>query len=397
MGWTKTLLISLIILLGAGVITTLIFTTEPEASRSGATKETAMLVDVVSVQKGTFTPTITVTGTVQPSRDIMLGSRVSGEVIDRSENFTPGGHVQKGEALLQIDSTDYINNVQQAKSELQQTEADLRMEMGRQQAAKKEYQLLDDSLSPANKALVLREPQLEAMKSQVEAAKTAVKQAQLNLERTTIKAPFNSQVLTRNINIGSMVAPGEDLARLVGLNTYWVEATVPLSKLRWLTFPDEDQEKGSTVTIRNRTAWEDSEHRTGYLYKRLGSLEGQTRMARLLVEVPDPLAIEPENENKPKLMIEEFVEANIKAKELEDVVRINRDYLRDNETVWVMENGVLSIKDVTIRFQDAEYAYVDEGLNDGSRVVTTNLSTVTDGAPLQLVNSDSSSTPKGSE
>jgi hypothetical protein len=48
---------------------------------------------------------------------------------------------------------------------------------------------------------------------------------------------------------------------------------------------------------------------------------------------------------------------------------------------------------VSIVFRDAQYAYIESGLKDGARVVTTNLSTVSDGAPLRLEGSESESLP----
>lgn len=183
------------------------------------------------------------------------------------------------------------------------------------------------------------------------------------------------------------MAPGENLARLVGYDEFWIEATVPVSKLRRLDIPD-GEERGSPVRITNRTAWPEGEYRTGYLYKMLGSLEGQTRMARVLISVPDPHLHLDDNADQPILMIGSFVEANIEAEELSDVVRLNRDHIRDNETVWVMEDKKLRISDVNIVFEDAEYAYIDGGLSGDDRVVTTNLTTVTDGAPLRLEGSE---------
>lgn len=383
MNWKKTLLICLGILLVAGAGTTLIFSTEPTAERTGAARETAMLVDVISVARDTVQPTIEAMGTVQPSQDIVLSPRVSGEIIRRTEAFTPGGYVEKGETLLQIDPADYENALQQRKSELRQAESDLKIEMGRQDVAQQDYQLLADTLSEENRALVLREPQLNAARSEVESARAAVNQAELDLQRTTIKAPFDAHILSRNVNVGSQVEPGQDLGRLVGLDTYWVEATVPLAKLRWLTAPGDGAE-GATVRIRNRTAWQDGESRTGHIHRLVGALENQTRMARVLIAVPDPHSYQTDNADQPTLMIGSYVEAQIQAETLSNVVQLNRDYVRDNDTVWVMEDGVLRIKDVNIVFRDAQYAYIDEGLDEGDQVVTTNLSTVTDGAPLRL-------------
>jgi hypothetical protein len=90
-------------------------------------------------------------------------------------------------------------------------------------------------------------------------------------------------------------------------------------------------------------------------------------------------------------MIGAFMETSIQAKEISDVIRLNRDYVRKNETVWVMEEGKLRIRDVEIVLTDAEYAYISSGLNEDDQVVTTNLTTVVDGAPLRLEASDTTS------
>ena len=392
MNWKKTLLICLIIFLTAGAATTLIFSTEPTATRSGATQQTAMLVDVIEVQKATHQPTIKAMGTVVPAQDVMLSPRVSGEIISLSKSFTPGGYVEKGETLLQIDPRDYENALEQRKSELEQIKSDLTIEMGLQQAAEKGYQTYGDTLSEENQERILRKPQLAAVQARLKSAEAAVEQAKLDLERTTVKAPFDAHILSRSVNIGSQVTAGTTLGRLVGLEEYWVEATVPLSKLRWLTFPDSNDEQGSPVTIRNRTAWDQDQHRTGYLHRQVGALEDQTRLARVLITVPDPHARSTELDDLPPLIVGSFVEASIKAEALTDVVRLSRSYIRQDDTVWVMEDGKLAVRDVNIRFQDADYAYITEGLNDGDRVVTTNLSTTTEGSPLRLEGSESSST-----
>ena len=383
MNWKKTLLICFVILLFGGAATALIFSTEPTAQRSGATKQTAMLVDVNKVEQGTYRPVIRAMGTVEPARDINLSPRVGGELINRGSSFTPGGFVEQGDTLLQIDPSDYRYALQQRRSELQQALSDMSLEMGRQEAAQKEYQIFGDTLSDQNRALVLRQPQLNAVRSSVESARAAVEQAELDLKRTTITAPFDGYILSRNVNIGSQVAPGENLGRMVGLEEYWVEATVPLSKLRWLNLP-EDGENGTEVRIRNRTAWPGDQYRTGHVYKLLGALETNTRMARVLISVPDPQLYRTDNPDLPRMIIGSFVEAQMQAREMSDVVRLSRDYIRKDETVWVMKDGVLDIRQVEIAFRDPDYAYIREGLNHGEQVVTTNLSTVVEGAPLRL-------------
>jgi RND family efflux transporter MFP subunit len=392
MTWKTTLLICLALLLGSGAVTVLIFSTEPTAERTGASRETAMLVDVTTVERDTARPTIEAMGTVRPAQEVTLRPRVGGEIVRRADAFTPGGTVEKGDTLLQIDPSDYRNTLRQRRSELRQAEADLTLEMGRQDVAQRDYELLGDTLTGENKALVLRKPQLETARSAVEAARAAVDQAELNLRRTTITAPFDAHILRRDVNLGSQVDPGDDLGRLVGLDTYWVEATVPLSKVRWLTLP-EGGTPGSLVRIHNRTAWPEGAVREGALFRMVGALADQTRMARVLIEVPDPRAQRPANAGRPPLMLGAYVESRIEGTPLPDVVRLNRDYLRENDTVWLMEDGTLRIQEVDVALRDAQYAYVESGLADGDRVVTTNLSTVRDGAPLRLEGSEEQPMP----
>lgn len=384
----KTLLISIAILLVGGGFTALIFLTEPTAKRSGATKETAMLVEVTEAERGDYQPTIVATGTVRPSRNITLSSRVSGQVIQQYEGFSPGGYVEKGDLLLQIDPADYRNTLELRKSDLQQAEAQLEIEQGRQDVARKGYDLVDEELGEMKEELVLRQPQLNSVRAQVEAAEAAVSQAQLNLQRTQIRAPFDAHILSRNVNEGSQVNIGDNLAQMVSTDEYWVEVNVPLSNLRWLSFSNEEGVAGSEVKIMDRKAWAEEQYRRGQLYQLIGALENQTRLSRVLVSIPDPLAYE--NDSLPTLIINAFVEAHIQAGELKNVVRLNRDFVREGETVWVMKDEKLQIREVDILFEDARYAYIRDGLEEGEKVVTTNLATVTEGAGLRL-ESDTSS------
>ena len=383
MNTKTTLLICLLILLVGAGTTAAIFMSEPDAERSGAVRDNAMLVDVIGVTRGTYRPDIQVMGTVEPAADIMLSPQVGGQVVRLNTAFEPGGIVRSGQVLLQIDRADYENVLAQRKSDLSEALAELNIEQGRHQVAQQDFALLGDSIVTGDRSLVLREPQLQAAMARVEAARAAVKQAELNLERTTIRAPFDAHILSRAVNVGSQVTQGETLGRIVGRELYWVVGTIPQAQLRWLTFPGQGVTP-SPVLLRNRTAWEPGVVREGILHSLVGALEDQTRLARIIIDVSDPMAVLPQNIGAPPLMIGSFVEASIEGKVLNDVVRLQRDYVRKNDTVWIMEDGTLRIRPVDILFQDANYAYITEGLNDGEQVVISNLSTVSDGAPLRL-------------
>ena len=83
-------------------------------------------------------------------------------------------------------------------------------------------------------------------------------------------------------------------------------------------------------------------------------------------------------------MVGSYVEVRIEGKPIDNVIRLERDYLRQNDTVWVKANGVLEIRTVGLAFLDKQYAYISEGLNANDLVVTTNLASVFEGASLRL-------------
>ncbi|MEP1213984.1 MAG: efflux RND transporter periplasmic adaptor subunit [Marinobacter sp.] len=382
-GPLKTVFVSLMIVLAGVALIWLIFKTEPTATRKETARETAMLVDVQAVSRGRYTPTVEVMGQVVPAREITLGSRVGGEVINQADAFTPGQRVAKGTELIRIDPADYEATLLQRRSELQQARADLELEQGQQAVARQEFELLGDDIEAVNDALILRKPQLKQAKARVAAAEAAVQQARLDLARTRIRAPFPAQVLSREVTLGSQVSAGQSLGRLVGTGQYWVEATVPLSKLRWLTFDTSPDTPGAPVSLHHDTVWPSGQTREGQLTQLIGDLDSDARMARILITVNDPLALN-QSEGEPALILGAFVRAEIEGRSLDDVVRLERAHVRRNNTVWVMEDRKLAIREVEIAFRDDDYAFVKTGLEDGDKVITNNLSSVVSGARLRL-------------
>jgi RND family efflux transporter MFP subunit len=380
----KTIWISLALLAGSILITMIFFWTAPEAQMEGASKKTAMLVDIVQAEQGDFNPIVVATGIVQPATDISLSNQVGGEITRIASGFLPGAYVKKGEMLLQINQADFENTLLLRKSDLALARSDYEVELGRQDVARKDYELIGDELSSYNRNLVLRKPQLEAAKANVAAAEAAVNQASLDLSRTTVKAPFDAHILTRNVNLGSQIAPGSDLGRLVGIDEYWVIANVPLSKVNWLEIAENTSGSGAPVKIVHPSAWEPGQFREGLVSRLVGALDNQTRLARVIIRVRDPLLRRKTDPDKPPLIIGTFVEVQIEARTLENVTRLERQYIRPGNTVWVMEDGKLAIREVKILFEDQDYAYIDEGLADNEKVVATDLATVVNGSPLRL-------------
>jgi hypothetical protein len=74
---------------------------------------------------------------------------------------------------------------------------------------------------------------------------------------------------------------------------------------------------------------------------------------------------------------------------VENAVALDRAYLRDHDTVWVMtpENR-LEVRPVTIAWRGAEQVLISAGLAAGDRVITTPLAVVAPGMEVRLAEGD---------
>jgi RND family efflux transporter MFP subunit len=379
----KTLIRAGLILIVGIVMAMIIFASEPDAKREGATRKTAMLVQTSPVTKGEHAARIDVLGTVIPAREIELAPRVSGEITMCHVSFTPGGYVPAGQVLLKIDPADYEVAVSLAKSDLARARAEFKMESGRQEIARQDFKLLEDRVPDFDESLVLRKPQLEIADAAVKAAEAALERAKLDLERTEIKAPFDALVTKRLVNTGSQVSPGMALATLVDVSEYWIKTTVPLAQVDRLDLPLEAGKSQASAVISHEGMWPNSLSRTGTLYALTGELAESTRMAELLISLPDPLAQKKEHRHLPRLVLGTYVNVELMTRPMTNVIELTRDVIRKGNTVWVMKDNKLDIRKVSIAFANKEFAYISDGLEDGDKVVITHLSKVVQDAPLR--------------
>ena len=145
--------------------------------------------------------------------------------------------------------------------------------------------------------------------------------------------------------------------------------------------PEADGQ-GSEVLLRDADTWGPDVQRRARVTRMIGSLDRETRLARVLVTVPDPLG---RMSDVPPLILDTLIEAEIEGRPIEDVVRLGRQYVREGDTAWVMKEGKLEIRETDVVFRDAEHAYIRKGLESGEEVVISTLATVADGVGLRRV------------
>lgn len=370
------------VVLVAALAVTYLMLSSTSARRAPPVQE-ARLVEVTTVSPKTTRITVEAWGTVQAARQVKLQSQVAGEVKRTGEMFEPGAHISKEELLLQIDPADYQLAVRQRRADLTKARADLALEEGRRAVAKQEFELLsqETGATEEQRSLMLREPQRETARAAVAAAEAALAEARLDLARTTVKAPFNALVLDRQVNTGTRVSNGAELATLVDTDTFWVELAVPAASLRWLDLPADGQ-PGSEVLLYQEQVWGKQRSRVGRVIRLRGDLDEKGRMARLLVAVDDPLSLQ--DSEQPSLLLGAFVRAEIAGRELPDVLALERGWLRDDDTLWIMNHeNKLVIRQLQPLYSSSSHVYVHDGIEPGERIVTSELAVPVDGMPLR--------------
>ncbi len=373
----KTLKIALpiAVLIVAVAIALYLGSTSPKAHRTPPVREVS-LVEVLPAQHTSHQVIVTAMGSVIPHREITLKSRVTGDVIRINPRFTEGGHLKEGEDILRIDDQDYRLALAEQRSAVVNAEYALKLELGQQDVAKREWEVLQGTISAESldSELALRKPHLEKARADLDAAEAALKQAELDLSRTVVRAPFNCIVRTKNVDLGSRVSSQDALAELVGTDEYRVRASVPVDRLKWIAIPRAEGVEGSKARILygNGAGYE----RTGNVVKLLGELEEEGRMARILITVDDPLDLEHPESTRPPLLIGEYVRLEIEGPQLDGVVALPRSALRDGKQIWIMsDDGTLDIRKVEIAWREEQIVLVNGGIADGERIVITDLST----------------------
>jgi RND family efflux transporter MFP subunit len=374
------------LIIGAGIAgASYLIKTSPKASRKPP-KKTIPLVSVTPIRFGNEPITVPAMGTVVPTRKIELKTSVSGEVIWVHPAFCEGGHLKKGEIILKIDPSDYRLGMIEQKAQVAQAKYALALELGHQEVARREWDLISKgkSVTQADQDLALRKPHLQKAKADLEAAEALLTQERRNLERTLIKAPFNAMVSDIKVDVGSNLAAQTTLATLTGTDRYWVKVSIPTDRLKWITIPNRKDQTGSKVTIYQGNNHHNSQTREGNVVRLMGDLDPQGRMARVLVAVDDPLNLAYNLKKRQPLFMGAFVQADLIGKEVSQVARLARSNLHADNTVWVMtKEGTLSIRTVSILFRDPESVLVKQGILAGEQLIVSNLPAPVDGMQVR--------------
>jgi RND family efflux transporter MFP subunit len=316
----------------------------------------SVTVETKQVQPQLFERYLKLVGSVEAQNDVRISAEVSGRV---EQYFVEqGDRVQKGAPILKIDD-----------SKLQREQARLQAQV---QQAKEQYERLKRVFEQDS---IGSEIDVINAKTAYEQSQAALESVEVDLQNTTVRAPFDATAEEIMMEEGEMASPGGMLVRLIGNNRLNISAGVPSNY--------------SNVVNRGDTAevWFDFQQvdtlklPISFVGK---SINPEDRTFEVEVNLPAG------GEDYKVDMV-----SNIRIQTLrqEGVVVIGKEFLYQNEgkdIVYVVSedssgNRVAQMNPVQIGASYQNEVVIDSGLSNGEQLITTGSSFLQDAMRIEVV------------
>ena len=339
----------------------------------------ATTVRVVEIQPKSVQLKVNSQGSVMPSTESQLIPEVSGKVSWMSPNLVAGGYFDDQEILIRVDDTDYKTKLDRAQANLTRAEAEQQhneFEYRRMQSLVKRNLVSRSQLENSLRAYRVAEASLQD-------ATANFNQAEKDLARTQIRAPFAGLVRSENVDIGQFVSRGSPIATIYAGNQAEVRLPVADRQLAFLNIPvsirgEIPQEFQPEVTLTAQYAGQTLEWK-GNIVRSEAEIDVSSRMVQLVARVESA-------SNPVPLSIGLFVSAEIQGLAAKNVVVLPREALRNDNQVLVVddENRLRFRKIETLRLYQDDLL-VQAGLEAGERVCISPLQTAIEGMVVNPV------------
>lgn len=408
----------LVVILVAIIIAAVLVILRPKAERR-AVEDRGRLVEVFAATAEKVQMVIEAYGTVKPRDELLLVAEVRGQVVETDPTFEEGNFVIQGTRLIQIDPRTYELEVQrrnvqikQARAEIKRLEQEILNLQARIKIAKSDVSLAEseyfrlkklidrkviaqstldkaeqqylaslERLQTLENQLALTGPQKEQLLAQLDMAKVMFAEANLDLERSAIVAPFDGWVLARTIEVGQHVTIGQSMGRIYSVGELDIEVRIPVKDFKWLPAGlNGGAGAEADVIFENqgaRLTWK------GRVSRVKAEMDDRTRTLPVIIEVDETSKSETGG-SALRLRPGMFVTAKIKGKEVGQAFVLPRHVVYPGDRIYTVEGDRLKIKSVDILRTFKDSVIVSQGLSDGEQIIKTPLSAAADGMLVRV-------------
>jgi RND family efflux transporter MFP subunit len=352
--------------------------TSPEL-KPASLEPLATTVRVLEMQPQSVRLTVHSQGTVAPNTETELIPEVSGRIAWISPSLVNGGNFADGALLLRLDDQDYRTALDRARAFLIRAEAE-------HQHAQFEHERLASLEAKQLASRSVFENGVRALRvaeASLQEARSAVAQAERDLERTRIQAPFEGLVRRVSVDIGQFVSRGNAVATLYASAEAEVRLPIADRQLAYLNLPagiggELPPELQPRVTLTadfggQSLAWE------GRIVRTEAQIDTMSRMVHVVARV--------DNSTQPTpLSIGLFVNASIEGRLADNVMVLPRSALREGNRVLVVDaEDRLRYREIEALRLYQDQVLIRGGLIPGERVCISPLQTAIDGMPVKPV------------
>jgi multidrug efflux system membrane fusion protein len=299
--------------------------------------------------------TLELTGRAEAFESVSLKARVDGQV--KTVLFNEGRHVAQGEVLLHLDPADYEARLRQAEAALARDQAQLvkaRADVDRAISLKSKGFVSDASIDTARAAATGAE-------ATVKADQAALDLARLQLDYTTVRAPFDGIVGARLVFPGTAVKANDTTLAVVNrVRPIFVSFGVPEKYLPRLRSGMKG--KGATVTI---SVPGDKTPMTGAIRFLDNAVDATTGTVQMKAQIAN---------DGERLSPGQFVDVSLGIETLSRVVTIPAEAIQqgpDGSFVYVVKaDQTVEMRKITLAATQLKLAAVKDGLTAGETVVT---------------------------
>jgi len=333
---------------------------DKENTTTTTQKTQPLQVQTITVEKKNVPIWARYTGRTRASNTQEVKARVAGVLQERY--FHDGDLVHKGEKLFKIQQDEYIAALKIAQAKKLQDKAQLQLA----KADVTRYKpLVKEGLAP--RATL---EQYEAKKASLEAALIAddanIKQAQLNLNYTIIKAPITGKISARYVDVGNLVGPGNTtlLTTIVKADPIYAYFSPSQSDVRIFSKYKDSNKPYAFIELANTN---NPLRLNGYVDFQNNTVDPLTSTISMRAVIKNP---------NYSLLPGSFVYVHIFISDKHPFLMIPPEVIFNDQLgkfVYIVQNNTLVRTNITTGYSSKYYVAVTQGLKDGDKLVVSSL------------------------
>ncbi|GFO53592.1 RND transporter [Geomonas sp. Red276] len=333
-------------------------------------------VKAVTLEKRDLTAQVYGNGTVEAKVVVGVSSKITGKIVELYAD--QGDHVKRGQLLAKLENDDFIQQQHQSEAGVKRSIASFDVEQANLQKAKANFVLAERNAQRyrtlADKNLVSKleaeqyentyqvakeevarsNAALESIRMEQSANRAGLGFAKSKVADTLIYAPQDGVIITRDLEKGATVTPGMSIFTMADPRIVWVKANVDESLLKGVAVG-----KKALITLRSTA----NEQYPGQVARLGRESDRVTEELEVDVAFNEPLKNFRLGEQSDVYII---TGTKKDSPSLPSAAIVSKDKKRG---VWVVVNGRLTFKPVTVGIEDRKgFTEITTGLDGGERI-----------------------------